>query len=169
MNPELLERLLIDRGLGALAPDAVQLLDAYLREHPQEAASARDYSNVASLARRALATPEGVTLPAFPRDRILLAERTAQRWRRARAGLAVAASIVVGFGLAWMALPRTGVAPVDGGPPQMAAAEMEGSNSSSLWSAERAFGRSSPARSAGAPAGFTWTSTGRRPAFGDRS
>ncbi len=65
MKPETLERLVIDRSLGELAPDAEELLGAYLDGNADAARSVEDIDDVIKTARRAanLGPPTAQELP----------------------------------------------------------------------------------------------------------
>lgn len=96
MKPESLHALLIDRELAELAPDSLELLEAWLAEHPESAASAaslrRTLETTSAAVRRfpELARPEP-NLIAFPAARFRLVP------------LALAASILLLLGgAAWL-------------------------------------------------------------------
>ena len=57
MNPELLERLLIDRALGQLSPDVVALLSEHLGKNPQIAKLADELDETVMLATNATKRP----------------------------------------------------------------------------------------------------------------
>jgi anti-sigma factor RsiW len=102
MNAETLDRLLMDRALGALAPDMTELLDDLCARDPQAAARAREFAAAADAARTVLGraareTPEN--LPEYPALRVTQATR-GQRRRLALQRLSgIAAVLVLGFGL----------------------------------------------------------------------
>lgn len=167
MNAETLDRLLLDRALGALTPDAAALLDAFLREHPEQLAAARRLDATTDLARKALAAPLTLDakLPAFPRERIEAAQRRSHAAGWARGGLAMAAALLLGFSAAWILLPRPPQSPpqiVDSTPrPRASTAPPPG-----MWSVERLRDRVQQGRTNVVPARLTWTRPGRRPVFG---
>jgi len=92
MNAETLESLVVDRELGELSPEAVELLDAYLRIDPAARADAALVAEAVRLARTALHSFPG--LVAAPRSVPL---RTF-RWRPGLAR-AAAAVLLLGAGL----------------------------------------------------------------------
>ncbi len=73
MKPESLNALLIDRELGELPPEAIELLDTWLAEHPELAGDIRPIRRTLETTRAAircfpeLARPEAnvIRLPAF--------------------------------------------------------------------------------------------------------
>lgn len=96
MKPESLHALLIDRELGELSSDTVELLEAWLAEHPEFAAAVpsihRTLETTSATVRRfpELARPES-NVSAFPAPRFRLIP------------LALAASILVLLGgTAWL-------------------------------------------------------------------
>ena len=99
MDSETLEKLMIDRALGAMPPDCEILLAAYLETRPDAAAECRTIEQTIELARRALADGSATTLPAFPAERLREAQRTDGLWRMTRAAVGIAASVVIGFGM----------------------------------------------------------------------
>jgi hypothetical protein len=66
MNPETLERLLIDRHLGELPSDASDLLDAYVAQNPSAAAAQARVQLALDLARRAMQPAHDERTPALP-------------------------------------------------------------------------------------------------------
>jgi anti-sigma factor RsiW len=66
MDRETVNRLMLDRALGALPADCEILLAEYLQTHPEVAADASEIEATASLARKALAEPVPTHMPAFP-------------------------------------------------------------------------------------------------------
>ena len=108
MDSETLERLMLDRALGALPADCEALLVAYLESHPEAASACREIEQAVGLARRALAEEPTKPLPAFPADRLLRSGRSFRLWRTARVAAAVAASIAIGFGAhVWLSRAST--------------------------------------------------------------
>jgi hypothetical protein len=99
MDQETLDRLLIDRELGALAPDAAVLLDAYLERDAQAAKRAREFGEAGDLARQALEADEPAVIPDFPRRVLSQKYVSRRRWRVVGQGAALAACL--GFGI-WL-------------------------------------------------------------------
>ncbi|MEE8171094.1 MAG: hypothetical protein V3T70_11165 [Phycisphaerae bacterium] len=99
MESEVLERLMIDRSLGALAADSEALLDAYLADRPGARREAAAYARTADLVGRSLPASLPAKLPAFPRATLAAGERVFRRWRLVRQGAALAACVVIGVGL----------------------------------------------------------------------
>jgi len=67
MNEDVLERLLIDRALGALEPDVMVLLDGFLSGAPQAAREAQELQTLVTSAAEAVREP--VRTPALPQLR----------------------------------------------------------------------------------------------------
>lgn len=100
MDPNTLERLLIDRSLGELSSDASELLEEYLESHPECAQSAHDTDATITEARRALQDAPTTSDETMPPLRPLHAIRSPRRIRSPRAwfqNLAVAAAVMIGF------------------------------------------------------------------------
>ena len=92
MKPDILERLLMDRALGRLDPDAEVLLADYLANDPAAATQARELQETVHLAAEVMRSPA----PAL--EMPVQIHRLA--WHhRAEQVLALAASFVVGVGL----------------------------------------------------------------------
>jgi anti-sigma factor RsiW len=99
MKTETLQGLLMDRELGELPPDVVELLEAYLAADPAARHEADAVSRTVRLARetvRQLPGPVGTgeengTVPAR-------AARSGHRWLALAAALAVAAGVAVWIG-----------------------------------------------------------------------
>lgn len=92
MNPELLERLMIDRAFGQLSPDVVALLSEHLGENPEVKKLADELDETVMLAATATKRPMAwATLPT-PIPSLFWRERTRQM-------LAMAASFAVGAGI----------------------------------------------------------------------
>ena len=92
MKPDILERLLMDRALGRLDPDAEMLLADYLTNDPAAATQARELQETVHLATKALRRPAPVVEIPNQIHRLV--------WRhRAEQALALAASFVIGVGL----------------------------------------------------------------------
>jgi hypothetical protein len=150
MDREVLERLAIDRTLGELPGDTVELLDAYLQVDRQARMIARDIEGTVSIARTALADKAPSSIPPFPLARYQAAEQWQRRVRRLTVGGAMVACVLVGLGLGRLtefrpiaatpssvnndaSLQVMPVAPVD------SSAELvrSDSDSQSFWSIER--------------------------------
>jgi len=102
MNPQTLERLIIDRSLSGLSADTDALLTAYLEMQPAAAAVDQQMTQTAELVQRAMAdepVASTCSLPPLSVGRFV----AAKRWQR-RIGpyvytAALAACLVLGFGL----------------------------------------------------------------------
>lgn len=99
MNRDSLERLLIDQRLGELAPDASELLRAWLAATPTDSALASEIDEIITMSRNGLHSSSAFPLPIFPEKRVAGALRTNFRpgmmtWHRPAA---VAATIVLAF------------------------------------------------------------------------
>jgi len=115
MKPDILERLLMDRALGRLDPDAEVLLTDYLANDPAAAAQARELQETVSLATEVMRRPtSAVEMPTQIHQLV---------WRhRTERVLALAASFVIGMGLTALVIranPRLG-STVAVSPPPMA-------------------------------------------------
>jgi hypothetical protein len=99
MNAATLERLMLDRALGALDDDASELLDAFLAERPAERKLAAVALEVTDLARAALADNDASQLP--PLSIESLRHSAGYGKLRARMGLAasLAACVLIGIGI----------------------------------------------------------------------
>ncbi len=98
MNPQILERLALDRALGQLSADVVSLLDDYLATHAESSRMDNAYRETVQLAVAILNKPGKIT-ETPPR-------KTASLWRgRARDAAALAAAFVLGATLV-VALPH---------------------------------------------------------------
>lgn len=105
MKPEMLESLLFDRALGELSPDICALLDAYLAQDAAGAVRAAELSDTLALARRAVHPAPGSNPRALDLAR-LRRERRAVRSAALRGEmLRLAACLVLGLGLGWLARP----------------------------------------------------------------
>lgn len=103
MDPDVLERFVIDRDAGELSADVAALLDAYLAGSPNDARAAERVQDTLSRARRALADRGDMTAvqPVPPLDRVRI-ERALSRPSRANAYAwfrrsAIAAAVFVSF------------------------------------------------------------------------
>ena len=105
MKPDVMERLLMDRALGRLDPDVHALLNDYLAKDASAAVQAREFQDVVGLAEIAIRQPTLATEPPNRIRRIIWRHRTEQ-------ALALAASLVVGAGISFLAL-RSSSRPAD--------------------------------------------------------
>ncbi len=97
MDRATLEILMNDKALGALAPEVANLLEAYLRDHPEMAGESARIDAAVALAARALQATAEHPLPVFPAVRIRQRERALRQWRGLKVGAGIAACITVGF------------------------------------------------------------------------
>ncbi|MCK6457344.1 MAG: hypothetical protein L6Q92_12550 [Phycisphaerae bacterium] len=107
MRPETLRRLMLDRALDQLSPDAVELLDAYVRERPAERAELEQLVSIGQTAARALKTvgdSAAVELAPFPRRRIASAGRIPLV--RVRTAVAMAACLLIGVLVGTRSMPQ---------------------------------------------------------------
>ena len=112
MDADTLERLMIDRAMGALPADTEALLAAYLEHQPQATTQGKALDQTVSLARQTLdAAPPEAALPPFPVSRLA----RARRMRRLRLAAALAACVLIGFGLGGF-----GPQPLPPAPPEVA-------------------------------------------------
>lgn len=99
MTDETLERLLIDRSLGALPADVHTLLAAYLESRPDALETAHDLDEIVGTARHVLARGEQAAHPAGLSHLTIPRART---WRVA----SLAACLAIGVGLGALAARR---------------------------------------------------------------
>ena len=100
MKPDILERLLMDRALGRLDPDAEVLLADYLANDPAAATQARELQETVQLATEVLRRSALVAKVPNQIHRLV--------WRhRAEQMLALAASFAVGVGLTALLIHTT--------------------------------------------------------------
>lgn len=98
MTDDTLERLLIDRSLGALPTDVDALLTEYLRSRPDAAGRVRELELLIGMTRQVLAARTELPSPSFP------LEQGARRWRTlTQSGswraATLAACLLIGIGL----------------------------------------------------------------------
>jgi hypothetical protein len=168
MNEETLERLMIDRSLGATSPDVDALLDECLANHPREAERAREYGDLAQRVRTVLSGEPTGRLPAFPRDRLLSEKCSQARWKSAQRVTALAASFLLGIGVAGLgvgvwrpeAAPRPAMLELAEHPD----ARPSQGDGSGFWSVPRR--REPPARGASARGRLIWTTPLSKPFLG---
>jgi hypothetical protein len=99
MKPETLERLVIDRTLGELAPDTEELLVAYLDANADAARSVEDIRGVIETANRAarIGSAEEEEGPPLPSPRFVAVASRGRRRPRAAWAKRVAAAAVIGL------------------------------------------------------------------------
>ena len=153
MNPEILERLMIDHAAGELPPDVEDLLAAHILQNPAARQEAVEIAETLGLARRVLAEQPAVALPMVRSSTPVLN----WAWR-------LAACFVGGLLLGIFCM-RGGQAPpriIASIPSQPAAAAVTTTEESGIWSARRLrAGRS--AVSAKAENRIIWKSPVRKP------
>jgi hypothetical protein len=101
MKPETLEALLIDHALGRHSPDVEALLAEYLAADPAAARTAAELRDLVALATAALRRP-------VARLELPLHIEGLFWFRRANRVLALAASFIVGVGVALLAIRSAG-------------------------------------------------------------
>ena len=92
MKPDILERLLMDRALGRLDPDAEVLLADYLANDPAAATQARELQETVRLATEVMRRPAPVVEMPNKIHQLVWRHRTERV-------LALAASFIIGVGL----------------------------------------------------------------------
>lgn len=100
MKTENLDALLLDRALGQLAPEVIELLDEHLAQHPAAAVRAAKLQATVALAGAAVAVPVDDAAGLAER-RFAGARRTAGMREIARELLKVAACVAIGLGAGW--------------------------------------------------------------------
>jgi anti-sigma factor RsiW len=177
MNPEMLDRLLLDRALGALSDDAAALLDAWLARDPQAARRAGEYAAAVAAGRNALGGDAAAgALPPFPAGAVRTARQTRRRLLVLRRVVGIAAALMLGIGLGATVF-RTDVAPraarETGGLAALSAPSSAGPSIAQVsagrggfWSVERLVqtGRAAAARPAGTR--LIWNSVVALPRLG---
>ena len=145
MTPEMLDRLLLDRALGVLGPEACALLSAYLERDAEAARRATEFETATMLARRALGASATTELPPFPAAAIERVQRTQRRLVLVRNVAALAACVLIGVGVGnWTAResPRP-ASPIQLTPAGPAATYVTGGpateSNSGFWSAQRLY------------------------------
>lgn len=97
MNIDTLDRLLLDRALGALDAESAELLDAYLAAAPSAADRAARYDAAAQRVRAALLEPATAErVPPFPHDLLARKVRTLRLVRVSGRAVAAAAVLMLG-------------------------------------------------------------------------
>lgn len=159
MDREVLERLLMDRALGALAPDVVAVLDAYVAMDAAAAARAREFDAAALAARQVLGLAMA-EVPPFPAARLARIDRTRRQLVLIRNVAGLAAAIVLGMVVgAWGFKPA---APVAGPTVVLVAPRTAEAESGGFWSRERWLAAAQAARPSG-HAALIWKSPVERP------
>jgi len=139
IDREILERLLIDRAVGALPPDVDVLLDDCLERNPAAAAEAEKFALTADLARRALAPVEGRNEYSLPP--LALRRRRMTVRRIAARVAALAACLLIGLVLGIRLSPSPPA--VEASAPVASVSVGEGSEptaatyTSEIWSIQR--------------------------------
>lgn len=168
MKRETLEKLLIDRQLGELSPEAVELLDAYVQDDPSAPQLAVEIDDAVLLARRSMSGPAAAAaaLPPFPAARVAAALRTSDRpgGLRLIRPIAMAAAIGLAFLLGTKSadaprpsLPSTGT---------IASAHEQRSDRADFWSLDRLFSEQA-ARKRNGKQNIKWTTPMSWPVTGD--
>jgi hypothetical protein len=171
MNPETLERLMLDDSLGALADDIRALLIERIAAAGSPAAARfAAYQRTVEAARAALAQPERAALPPFPATRLRREAASLRRQRLAGRIAALAASLVLGLGLGYLAFSRaeaTAPAPAPVAVAQVAAPDAAPAPEAvtEFWSSRRLAARAMAAQSQ-TPVKVTWISPVQQPRIG---
>ena len=97
IDREILERLLIDRALRELSPDAQALLEDYLAREPEASEEAEEIARTVDAARCALARSEEVNSHSLPP--LLLGKRGGILWRVGARAAVLAACLLIGVGV----------------------------------------------------------------------
>jgi hypothetical protein len=106
MTDDTLERLLIDRSLGALPADVDALLAAYIQSRPDALETARNFDSLVAATRHVLTARDerAAAVPSFDRDALgRRAAHSARTWRVA----SLAACLLIGVGLGAVAARRS--------------------------------------------------------------
>ncbi|TWT44619.1 hypothetical protein RAS1_10340 [Phycisphaerae bacterium RAS1] len=102
MNAETLERLILDRALGALDADVAALLDAHLRDNPAAAAEAAAIERTMARVRAATRTNPPINVPPFPLSQAAAVRQRARVIRISGWFTGLAACLLLGVGVgAW--------------------------------------------------------------------
>lgn len=166
MDGDTLDRLLMDRALGGLAPDVDALLAAYLEQTPTAAARATDYTAAADAARQVLRSDRPATLPPFPALRLHQVAEARRRLRLVRHVAGLAAALVLGVGLGAGLLRSS--APPDGPAPTVAVERVPIGQRpivGDFWSATRLYERARQVRPVHSTR-LIWDSAVNRPRLG---
>lgn len=154
MNKETLDRLIIDRALGALDPDVETLLNDYLERAGISSEEHCLTHEVVRLSRNLLRTERDAALPAF---RIPTPVRDRKRRLVVLQAAGVAAMLMIGFffGRGYSG----GSEPVSKRPLVVAVANEPSASGPGIWSINRYRKLSTSHR----PASWKWTSAVRQP------
>ena len=103
MNKDFLETLLVDRSLNELSPEMIDLLDAYLADHPEMQSLVDSIQETVATGKRAVHAELPTQLPALAKERLLSRPRpagylTANRW------ITIAAALIIGIGIGMSAM-----------------------------------------------------------------
>ena len=170
IDPEILERLLIDRALGELSPDAEALLEDYLAREPEASEEAEEIARAVDAARCALTPSEEVDSHSLPP--LLLGKRGGILWRVGARAAALAACLLIGVGVGLWFSQSKQVIETQVEIAWVGAEEesdgTEGANRSEIWSARRFYEAASrPARTKRAR--LIWDSPTKMPRLEERT
>ena len=175
IDPEILERLLIDHALGELSPDAEALLADYLAREPKASEEAEEIARAVDVARCALTPSEDAKPYSLPP--LLLYARWRILWRAGARAAALAACLLIGVGVGlWFSQSKqvieTQVEVARASAAQQSAREdgdgTEEANRSEIWSARRFYEAASrPARTKRAR--LIWDSPTKMPRLEERT
>jgi hypothetical protein len=115
MNPEILERLLIDRASGELSPDVVALLAAYVSTDSESASQAAQINETLDLAKQALALRPQSALPSarFACQSSIPLSGSCAHWWTSRWAYGMAACFAGGLALGLLASRDTPRSPAE--------------------------------------------------------
>jgi anti-sigma factor RsiW len=174
METETLERLLMDRALGELSPDAETLLAAYLEHDAVAAARGREFELAAIRTRQVLRQAQPTTLPPFPAARMQALNRGPRRLVLLRNVAGIAAALVLGVALGagldrHVAAQRTaGASPLPAPVFVIARMGAEATGSAGFWSVQRLYERARDAKRTQATQ-LIWDSPVEAPTLGGKS
>jgi anti-sigma factor RsiW len=154
VDDQTLERLMIDDALGALAPDVSALLSDYTQRMGTVDQQRMRWRQLADAARAAMDAPAVEALPPFPAGQL----RAARLWHTGRIGMAIAAVLLVGFGIGlWMPSQHAALAPLAqvSNPSSSSGPREEGVRD--FWSSQRLVASAVEHTGRGHPA-WRWTS-----------
>jgi anti-sigma factor RsiW len=162
MNEQALEKLLMDDALGALSPEASELLAEYVRANPGAESESKHWRAIANSARRALDAPQSASLPEFRLRQFRLVDTR----RILGYGLATAAATAIGIGIGrFLPAERPVGSPMALVVPAGFARASESSGAGDFWSSQRLLASAASAhRSSGRP--LLWTSPAKEPTLG---
>ncbi len=168
MNEETLERIVMDRALGALAPDTNALLEAFLEKEPGYADRVKEIEQSIALAKRALPPPRTVSLPPLKIQPLRTTIARPNAWQRVRWPIGLAAAFVLGFSLSSFTVAPDRASPSGADiarralPVTRMASTPANIAPSDFWSASRLAGLESKTASPRPPR-LTWISPVRKP------